>query len=139
MMRAFASVLVVLLGTYLIVLAAASFAYPNRAESFLRGFAGSAARHYLELALRFIAGAALLVSAPGMLFTGIHVIVGWVLVSTTAALALLPWRLHHRFAAWGVPLAVANLRLVGFASFAIGGFIVASVLFGVDASTGNSK
>jgi hypothetical protein len=125
-----ASILVLLMGLYLIGLAVGLFLSPARAKGFLGGFASSAFTHYLELVLRLTAGGAILLYAPQMLFPNFFVIFGWILVVTTVGLFAVPWQWHQRFARWGVPYATRNLRLVAGASFAFGGFVIASVILG---------
>jgi len=118
-----ASAVVVLAGTYLLGLGAVALVSPSKAKAFLGGFAGSAFAHYLELCIRLVVGAAFLRCAPRMLFPGLFLVFGWVLVVTTVALFAVPWRLHHRFAQWAVPLATRNLKLFAFNSF-VGGIVV---------------
>lgn len=130
MINLIASILVLLTGLYLIGLAVVTFWAPARAMRFLAGLASSAVTHYLELGLRLVAGAAILLSAPQMLFSGFFVVAGWVLVATTAGLAVIPWQWHHRFAQRAVPYATRNLWLVAVASFLLGGFVLASVVLG---------
>jgi uncharacterized protein YjeT (DUF2065 family) len=123
-----ASILVLLTGLYLVGLAAGLLLSPVRATRFLGGFASSAFTHYLELLLRLIAGGAFLLYAPQMLFSGLFVAFGWIVVLTTVGLFAVPWRWHRRFAQWGVPHATRNSRLVGIASFVLGGIVMASVI-----------
>lgn len=125
-----ALLLVLFSGSYLVGLAVVSFLSPERASRFLLGFASSASAHYLELVARLLVSGAFLLSAPHVLFPGVFVVIGWVLVVTTLGLFAVPWRWHHRFAQWGVPHAIANLPLVAVASFAFGGFVIASVVLG---------
>jgi len=130
MISLLASILVLLTGLYLIGLAVGLFLSPARARGFLGGFASSAFTHYLELVLRLIAGGAILLCAPQMLFPNFFVIFGWILVVTTVGLFAVPWQWHRRFAQWDVPYATRNLRLVAGASFVLGGFAIASVIVG---------
>ncbi|HZG52598.1 MAG TPA: hypothetical protein VEZ40_10725 [Pyrinomonadaceae bacterium] len=130
MINLLASIVVLLTGFYLVGLALVLLLSPARATRFLGGFAGSAFTHYLELVLRLIAGGAILLYAPRMLFSGFFVIVGWVLLVTTVGLLAVPWQWHHRFARRAVPYAIRNLRLVAVASFAFGVFVMASVVLG---------
>lgn len=124
---AFVAVLVA--ATYLIALGLGAFLRPNPTKQFLEGFASSARVHFLELGLRLIAGAALLTSAPRMQFSALFTVLGWVLIGTTLVLAILPWRLHHRFATWSVPQATRYMPLFGAASTAAGlALLVALVL-----------
>ena len=103
MINSLASILVLLAGFYLISLAGLLLVSPARGKRFLGGFASSAFTHYFELAIRLIVGVAVLLHAPRMLFSGFFVILGWVLVLTTAGLFAVPWQWHRRFAQWGVP------------------------------------
>jgi len=130
MINRLASILVLLTGLYLIGLALVFLLSPARATRFLGGFASSAFTHYLELVLRLIAGVAVLLYAPQMLFSGFFVIFGWILVVTTVGLFAVPWQWHQRFAQWGVPYATRNLKLVAGVSFVFGGFVLASFLLG---------
>jgi hypothetical protein len=125
-----ASMLVLLTGLYLTGLSLVLLLSPARGIRFLAGFAGSAFTHYLELVLRLIAGGAILLYAPQMLFSGFFVIFGGVLVVTTIGLFAVPWQWHHRFAQRAVPYATRNSRLVAVASFVLGGFVLASVILG---------
>lgn len=77
--------------------------------------------------IRLIAGAALLMFAPSMAFPDLFLAFGWVIVVTTIGLLVIPWRWHHKFARWAIPLV---LRHIGF--FAVGAALLgALVLFGV--------
>ena len=130
MINLLGSILVWLTGLYLISLALVMLPAPARAKRFLSGFASSAYTHYLELVLRLIAGVAILLYAPQMLFSNFFAIFGWILVVTTVCLFAVPWQWHQRFAQWGVPYATSNLKLVAGASLVFGGFVLASVIFG---------
>lgn len=130
MINRLSSILVLLTGFYLIGLALVVLLSPARATRFLGGFASSAFTHYLELVLRLIAGVAVLLYAPQMLFSSFFVIFGWILVVTTVGLFAVPWQWHQRFAQRGVPYATRNLKLVAGASFVFGGFVLASFILG---------
>lgn len=127
MIESAAAAIVVLAGLYLIVLALLALLAPRRAGRFLLGFAGSAPKHYAELFLRLIVGAALVLHAPHMLLPRIFTLFGWILIVTTAALCLIPWRWHRRFAAHAVPRALPYLTLIGLASLALGALVVVAV------------
>lgn len=63
-----------------------------------------------------------------MAFATVILPFGWLLVATSVALALVPWRFGQRFAAWSVPKAMQYLPIIAFASLAGGiGLIVAVV------------
>jgi len=125
-----ASAGVLLTGLYLVGLAAVALAAPAHATRFLGGFATSALTHYLELALRLIAGGAMVVHAPRMRFSDAFALVGWVLIITTAVLVAVPWRWHHRFARWAVPRALPHLRLIAAASLLFGSLVLGCMMLG---------
>lgn len=113
---------------YLIALGGGALLRPERAKHFLGGFAKSARIHFTELALRIVTGGALVLSAPRLAFNETLTIFGWVLIGSSLVLALVPWRLHRRFAAWSVPQATRHMPLIGVASIAGGLFLLGAVL-----------
>lgn len=121
---------VLLAGSYLLSLGAASLLVPARASRFLLGFASSSSVHFAELLLRFVAGAGFVLYAPRMFLPGVFSLFGWVLLVTTAGLLVLPWRWHHRFAQRAVPLFTGHVAWVGLASLAIGSLILWAVVRG---------
>ena len=130
MIEAIAFAVVVLAALYLVGLGAASLVVPVRASRFLLGFAASRSVHFAELLLRFAAGSAFVLSAPRMSLPGAFNFFGWVLLVTTSCLLLVPWRWHRRFAQRAVPHATRYITLVGVASLALGGFILAAASLG---------
>lgn len=128
MIEVLALTVVLLTGLYFIALAAVSLLMPVRSNRFLLGFADSPLKHYAELFLRFVVGAAFVIYAPRMLFSEGFTLFGWVLLVTTACLLLIPWRWHHRFAQQAVPRATRHITLIGLSSLALGGFIMAAVV-----------
>lgn len=119
--------IVVAAALYLLTLGAGALIRPESAKRFLGGFATSRRTHFTELALRVLAGAALVYSAPRMAFGQGVAVFGWMLVVTSLALAIIPWRLHHRFAAWAVPQATQHMTLVGIVSI-VGGVVLFAAL-----------
>jgi hypothetical protein len=102
---------------------------PSRAERFLLGFAATATRHYAELAVRLLIGAAFVAVAPRRLpGAAAFEAVGWALLGTTAVLLLVPWRWHRRFSEQAVPRALRLLPALGMASLA-GGLAILVALY----------
>lgn len=130
MIETFALAVVVLSGLYLLALGAASLLAPARAGRFLLGFAGSLPIHILEMFLRCLVGAALVLYAPRMYLSGAFHLFGWVLLLTALGLLLLPWRWHQRFARRVVPPVTGHMAVVGLVSLALGGLILAAVVRG---------
>jgi hypothetical protein len=115
---------VLLVGLYLVALAATAFLAPTRAAAFLLGFAGTARTHYLELTLRGLAGGAFVWQGPRMRFGPAFSGFGWLLMLTTAGLALVPWRWHRAFAQWAVPYALRYPPVLGLAALLLGGLVL---------------
>ncbi len=117
-------------GLFFISLGSASFLAPARVSRFLLGFAASPLKHYLELLLRLLIGGAFILAAPRLLAPVAFSLFGWLLILTSAGLLIIPWHWHRRFALRTVPTALRFLPLVGFASAALGGFVLWAVLHG---------
>jgi hypothetical protein len=83
--------------------------------------------HVLELIARFVVGAAFVGYAAHMKFGGAFHTFGWIVVITTLALAVLPWRWHQRFALASVPIAVRFLPVIAMVSVAAGAFVIWAV------------
>jgi hypothetical protein len=62
-----------------------------------------------------------------MWYSGVFRVFGWLIVVTTAALLLLPWRWHHELGKWVMPLVIRHMKLFALGSFALGTL----VLYGV--------
>lgn len=125
------SIFVVLLaGLYFVALGTVSLVRPANANRFLLGFAGSARVHYVELSVRLLVGGALILSAPRMLYSEVFEIFGWLLVAPAIGLLLIPWRWHRLFAQRTVPAVTRYIALIGLASSALGGVILAAVILG---------
>lgn len=119
MINLLATILVWLTGLYLISFALVMLLAPDRAKRFLSGFASSAFTHYLELGLRLIAGVAILLFAPQMLFSKFFVICGWILVVTTVAFCG-SLAVASALCAVEWSYATRNLRLVAGTSLVFG-------------------
>ena len=127
-MKILSGIIVVSIGVFLIGLSAVVAVKPMLAQRFLKSFASSSRAHYTEQALRFTAGAAIVVFAPSMFFSYFFKFFGWLIVVTTVGLLLIPWQWHHKFGEWAIPLAIRHLNLYGIGTFVLGSFILYSVL-----------
>jgi hypothetical protein len=115
-MQALAEVVVALTGLFLLGLGAASLLVPARAKRFLLGFASSPLKHGFEMAVRTVIGGALVVLGPQTPWPAVFAGFGWILILTSAALLLVPWRWHRAFAQRSVPQALRFLPWIGLAS-----------------------
>ena len=114
---------VAVVAIYFLLLGAIALVRPTNARAFLLGFADTSFKHYVELAIRLIVGGAMLLVARDSAYPTALAAFGWILVVSTAFMALMPWRLHHRFAQSAVPRALRYLPLIGVSSLIMGGVL----------------
>jgi uncharacterized protein YjeT (DUF2065 family) len=126
-----AGAVVVLSALYLLGFGAIAVAGPARAFGYLQHFASSLRLHVLELLVRIAVGAAFVGYASQMHFGSIFYTFGGILVLTTLALAVIPWRWHQQIAQTSVPAVEPYVRLIGIASFAAGAFVLWALAPGV--------
>jgi len=112
--------LVVAFGFFLIGLAVLIATNPQLAERFLRGFARSARAHYTEQALRLVAGGAMVTFASSMWHPDLFKLFGSLIVVTSLALLLLPWRWHYEMGKRTIPLVIRYMKLFALGAFALG-------------------
>jgi hypothetical protein len=129
-MNTFAGVIVVLAGVWLIGLAAAAIAKPNRVKHFFDKFASSAFSHFLEMFVRLIVGTAFVIYSPQMKFPLVFSVFGWLLIVSSAVLCFVPWKLHRRFADRSLPLLTRRMILFAIVSLFGGTIILFSLILG---------
>jgi hypothetical protein len=122
--------IVVLAACFFLLFGVLAFVRPARIHGFLLGFAGSALKHYAELLVRLLVGASLLLLSPDSAHASVLLVFGWLLIITTALMALIPWRVHHRFTQSAVPKALQFLPLMGLVSLAIGACLLWAMVSG---------
>ena len=52
---------------------------------------------------------------------------GWLLILTTAVMAIVPWRVHRQFSEAAVPKALHFLPIIAIASIVLGGLLLWSI------------
>ncbi len=119
--------IVVAVAIFFLLLGLMALIRPSHARQFLLGFATSASKHYAELGTRFVAGGAMLIVAPYSAHSVALTAFGWLLILTTAVMAIVPWCVHRRFAKTAVPQALRFLPIIGLASLVLGGLLLWSV------------
>lgn len=119
-----AKAIVVVVAIFFLMLGTVSFVRPPIAREFLLGFANNALKHYAELLTRVIVGGSLLLIARNSVYATALSAFGWLLIVTTAIMALVPWRFHHRFTQYAVPKALRFLPLIGITSLVIGALLL---------------
>jgi hypothetical protein len=125
--QSLALIIVAASGAFLIGVGVLGLVRPVQAQRFFLGFATSARKHYLEVAVRMLVGAAFVVAAPRMAASVAASVVGWVLLATTVIMLLVPWRMHRAFAERTVPKALGYLPLLAVSSVAAGAAIIWSL------------
>ena len=123
-----AAAIVASAGLFLMLLAAATAFAPRRAERFVAAFASSARAHITEQVVRMIVGGGLVVYAPNMRIPVFFEVLGWLLIVTSAGLLLIPWRWHHRFGRWAIPLVIRHMKLYGLGAGVLGAFLLAAMI-----------
>ena len=119
-----AKTILIAVALFFLTLGLAALIQPSNAKRFLLGFATSAPKHYAELVARLLAGGAMLIAAPHSAYPIGLSVFGWLLIGTTAVMALVPWRFHRRFAESSVPKALRSLPMIGVASLLLGGLLL---------------
>jgi hypothetical protein len=125
--------IVALAGVFLLALGAMALFRPSWVGCFLLGFASSSTKHYVELSIRLLVGAAFVLAAPSMVASAVVSGTGWVLLLTTGVMFCIPWRVHRAFAERTVPQALAFLPFLGLASAAAGAAVLWA-MFGASAA-----
>lgn len=124
MLVAVAKAVLFAVATFFLVLGLLAVVRPSIARRFLLGFATSAPKHYVEISLRLLAGGAMLTTASHSAQPMGLTVFGWLLIGTTLAMAIVPWRTHRRFAETSVPQALRFLPMIGVASFVLSGWLL---------------
>ena len=125
-----AKAIVVLVAIFFLILGVVALVQPPIARGFLLGFASNALKHYAELLTRVLVGGSLLLIARNSAYATALSAFGWLLIITTAIMALVPWRFHHRFTQSAVPKALRFLPLIGITSLAIGALLLLVIVTG---------
>lgn len=123
-MQVLSGAVVLIVGLFLLTQAGVAIVSPTAVRRFLGGFASTPLAHYLELALRAIAGGAFVHYAPRMEHSPLFHVFGVILLGTTAVMFLLPWHWHTRFARWVVPRATRRMKTFALGCAIGGSFIV---------------
>jgi len=115
---------------YFLALGAIALLRPQNTSSFLLGFADTRFKHYSELVVRLLVGGSLLLVAQDSALSTPMAAFGWILVFSTAVMAVVPWRFHHRFTQSAVPKALRFLPVIGVVSLAMGVLLLWTICTG---------
>ena len=117
------------LGVWLIGLGGLMFVAPRRALGALGRMGSSGLIHCGEMALRILAGGALVVAAGASRFPPVISIIGWFLMVSAVILLMLPRRWHAAYSTWWAGhIPVTAVRLVAPVSWLMGGALIWAML-----------
>lgn len=125
-----AKAIAVAVAIFFLVLGAVALVHPPTARGFLLGFASNALKHYAELLARILVGGSLLLITRDSAYATVLSAFGWLLIITTAFMALVPWRVHRRFTQSAVPKALRFLPVIGITALAIGALLLLVIVAG---------
>jgi hypothetical protein len=106
-------------GCYFIVLGGICLLAPLHARQWMLAFARSRGSHYFEVAVRAVAGGALLLGARHFASPGAFQVAGLTLIVTAVFLLLIPCTWHRRFAG-SVRPAIGYVHLLSLGSLGVG-------------------
>lgn len=120
--------IVLLSGAWLVGVAFLCAFRPRSALSFLTLMASTTFVNMTELALRFLAGAAMFVYARQTAFPGFLAVFGALLSVTAGLLTLVPRRWHAAYAVfWSQKLTIGAVRVIAMVALALGIFLISAV------------
>lgn len=112
-------------GLWLIGLSLFMLADPRRSLRALAAMGGTPLVHFGEMALRIVAGAALVLAAEGSRFPQGIVLIGWFLIASAVVLMVLPRRWHAGYSTWWAKrIPVWAVRLSAVFSIAAGAVLI---------------
>ena len=98
---------------------------PRPALSALAAMGGTPRVHFGEMAIRILAGAALMLTAEASRFPQALWLIGVFLIASAVGLMLLPRRWHSAYSRWwAARIPVWTVRIVGPISVAIGAVLI---------------
>ena len=121
--------LVIATGVWLIGLGVFMLIKPRQALAALGQMGGSPAVHIGEMAVRILAGVAMIFAAAASRFPVAISIIGSFLIVSALVLLLLPRRWHAAYSRWwSCHIPVTAVRLIAPMSWAMGGALIWSVI-----------
>jgi len=117
--------LVVLAGVWLILLGVFMLIRPRLALVALGQLGGSTSVHVGEMAVRILAGVAMVLAAAASRYPLVFTIIGGFLIVSALVLLLLPRRWHAAYSTWwSRRIPVAAVRMIAPMSWAMGGALI---------------
>tara|TARA_R110000868_G_scaffold103289_1_gene284537 strand:- start:231 stop:551 length:321 start_codon:yes stop_codon:yes gene_type:complete len=102
---------------------------PQKAREYLRKAGSNNLINYVEITIRMIPAAGLIIYSEFSKYPEIFKILGWFMIATSLILYLVPRRIHHRYALWCADILTPTyIRLTSPFSILFGSAIIYSVL-----------
>lgn len=115
---------------FLLGATAVTFSKPAIIERFFMTLANSASAHYTEQAVRLLVGIALVVASPRMWQAKLFWFAGWMIIVSSIALIVTPWRWHSRFGEKIRPAMIKHMKAYAVGVFGFGIFLLYGLLAG---------
>ncbi len=112
-------------GVWLIGLSLFMLVRPQKSLGVLAAMGGTPLIHFGEMALRIVAGAALVLAAEGSRFPQGIALIGWFLIGSAVVLMVLPRRWHAGYSTWWAQrIPVWAVRVSAVFSIAAGAVLI---------------
>ncbi|MFN4092362.1 MAG: hypothetical protein ACK4FG_05660 [Brevundimonas sp.] len=112
-------------GVWLIGLSLFMLVRPQASLAALAAMGGTPLIHFGEMALRIVAGAALVLASEGSRFPQGIALIGWFLIASAVVLIVLPRRWHAGYSTWWAKrIPVWAVRLSAVVSIIAGGVLI---------------
>ena len=112
-------------GVWLIGLSLFMLVRPQASLAALAAMGGTPLIHFGEMALRIVAGAALVLASEGSRFPLGIALIGWFLIASAVVLIVLPRRWHAGYSTWWAKrIPVWAVRLSAVVSIIAGGVLI---------------
>ncbi|TLP80225.1 hypothetical protein [Maribacter sp. ACAM166] len=120
---------VVLFGAFIIFVGFIMLFVPKKARATLRKAGSTDFINYMEITIRLIPAVALILYADFCKFPEVFKIFGWIMLSTSLILYILPRKKHHNFSLKSAEiLKPICFQLISPLAFLFGGLIIFNVL-----------
>lgn len=128
-MTSVAKYIVILFGIFLVGVGLLMLLNPDKARAYLKKAGSTNLVNYLEITIRMIPAASLILYAEYSKFPEISMYFGWFMIGTSVILYFIPRRLHHRYALICAKVFTPNrIKLTSPFSILIGIAIIYSVM-----------
>jgi uncharacterized membrane protein YfcA len=124
-----AKFIVILFGVFLIAVGLLMLLRPNQARAYLRKAGSTRLINYMEITIRMLPAAGLVLYADLSKYPEMFKLLGWFMIATSLVLYFVPRSIHHNYALrWADILTPTYVRLISPFSLLFGGVVIYAVL-----------